>query len=444
MSTAGELQNLEWYSGVPRSIRSQAVFGLALVVLAFGGFGSWAALAPLSAAVIAPGSFVATGENKIIQHFEGGIIKDLLVREGDQVVAGESLLLLDETAARANTQQLELRLVRLETIWARLNAEAYGLPEYVPPPSVLSHLSNPEIALINESQRNNFEAARDKLLNETALMQQNVAALEHRVEGRQAQIAAMERQLTLLREDYRVMVDLQVKGVASLSSVRTIDRSIADAEGDIARLESEVQEALAQVEKYRREIIQATDAVKQAALDEMQSVEAELDALREQIQAANNVLARTTITAPVAGTIVRMYYHTTGGVIESGKPIFEILPADVPLIVEVKIPRMQIDEVRQGEPATVRLTALNQRTTPVLDGEVIYVSADTIADTADMNQEIYVARISIPPDQLARVEGFNPTPGMPAEVFVQTRERTFLEYLVKPVTDSMSRAFHEQ
>jgi HlyD family type I secretion membrane fusion protein len=134
----------------------------------------------------------------------------------------------------------------------------------------------------------------------------------------------------------------------------------------------------------------------------------------------------------------------TGGVIESGKPIFEILPIDVPLIVQVKIPSMQIDEARQGEPATVRLTALNHRTTPVLDGTVIYVSADTIADGADMNHEIYLARVRIAPEQLARAEGFTPTPGMPAEVFVQTRERTFLEYLVKPIVDSMSRAFHEQ
>lgn len=444
MSAAGELHSLEWYSGVPRSIKGPAAFGFALVILAFGGFGSWAAMAPLSAAVIAAGSFVATGENKIVQHFEGGIIKDLLVREGDQVVAGQNLLLLDETAARAGAQQLELRLIRLETIWARLNAEASGAPEYVPPASVLERLDDPEIASINASQRGNFEAGRDKLLNETLLMQQNVSSLEFRVEGRQAQIESMDRQLALLREDYRVMADLHAKGVASLSSVRTVDRSIADAEGDVARLQAEIQEAEAQIEKYRREIIQATDAVQQAALDEMQSVEAELDALREQIQQANNVLERTTIVAPVAGTIVRMYYHTTGGVIESGKPIFEILPVDVPLIVEVKIPSMQIDEVRQGEPATVRLTALNQRTTPVLDGTVIYVSADTIADGADMNHEIYLARVSIPPEQLARVEGFTPTPGMPAEVFVQTRERTFLEYLVKPIVDSMSRAFHEQ
>lgn len=444
MARAGELQNLEWYSDVPRSIGKQTIFGFVLVAVTFGGFGTWAATAPLSAAVIAQGSFVATGENKIVQHFEGGIIKELLVHEGDQVTAGQTLLLLDETAAHSNAQQLQLRLVRLETIWARLNAEANGMSEYEPPANVLAQLDNPEIVSILDSQRKNFEAARDKLRNETELMQQNGAALEFRVAGRQAQIASMEQQLGLLREDYQAMADLQAKGIASLSSVRTISRSVADAEGDIARLRSEVQEAQAQIEKYRREIIQATDAVRQAALDEIQSVESELDALREQTQQANNVLARTTISAPVAGIIVRMYYHTTGGVIESGKAIFEILPADVPLIVEAKVPRMQIDEVHKGEKATVRLTALNQRTTPVLEGSVIYISADTITDAGNMNREIYLARVSISPEQLARVEGFTPTPGMPAEVFVQTRARTFLEYLVKPVVDSMSRAFRER
>jgi len=443
MSTAGELQNLEWYSGVPRSIRNYVLFGVGLIAITFIGFGSWAATAPLSAAVIASGSFVATGENKIVQHFEGGIVKDLLVREGDHVAVGEAMLLLDPTAAHANAQQLQLRLLRLELVWARLSAVANHAQDMTIPDSVTARLDNPEVVAIAESQRSNFEAASSKLENETALMQQNITALDFRVSGRRAQVESMKRQLELLREDEEVMLGLREKGVSTQSDVRSVERAVADAEGDIARLEAEIQESQAQAEKYRREIIQANDTVAQAALNEMQGVEAELDALREQSQQANSVLARTTITAPVSGTVVRMFYHTTGGVIESGKPIFEILPADVPLIVEVKIPRMQIDEVRRGESATVRLTALNQRTTPVLDGDIIYVSADTIVDGSDMNQEIYLARVSIPPEQLARVEGFHPTPGMPAEVFVKTRERTFLEYLVKPVTDSMSRAFHE-
>ncbi|MEM9787747.1 MAG: HlyD family efflux transporter periplasmic adaptor subunit, partial [Pseudomonadota bacterium] len=180
-------------------------------------------------------------------------------------------------------------------------------------------------------------------------------------------------------------------------------------------------------------------------LDELQIVEAELDGIREQVRTAQAVLNRVEITAPVSGTIVRLYYHTAGGVVESGKAIAEILPADEPLIIEAQVPRTEIDSVQIGFPATIRLSALNQRTTPVLDGEVYYVSADTISNGAEAAQsEVYVARISIEPDELQRVPGFTPTPGMPAEIMIQTAERTFVQYLTKPIADSMSRAFREQ
>jgi HlyD family type I secretion membrane fusion protein len=444
MSAVGELQSLEWYGGVPRSIRTPVLIGALLVALAFGGFGTWAATAPLSAAVVAQGSFVATGENKVVQHLEGGIIKDLMVREGDKVIAGQSLLLLDETAAHAATKQLQLRLIRLEAIRARLSAEALNLDEFEPPDSVRDHLDNPEIAAVVESQRTNFRSGREKLLNETALIEQNIAAIQFRIAGREAQIQSMRSQLALLREDMAAMLELRDRGVVTQSSVRTIERSVFDAEGDISRLESEVQEAVTQLEKYTGEILQAQNAVRQAALDEMQTVEAELEALREQTTQAKDILRRTTVSSPVAGTIVRMYYHTTGGVVESGLPILEILPADVPLIVEVQIPRMQIDEVKEGQAANIRLTALNQRTTPVLDGEVLYISADTIAGAQGAQRDVYLARVSIPAEQIARIPGFSPTPGMPAEVLVRTRERTFLDYLIKPITDSLARAFHEQ
>ena len=167
--------------------------------------------------------------------------------------------------------------------------------------------------------------------------------------------------------------------------------------------------------------------------------------MREQTRKAENVLRRAEVLAPVSGTIVRLYYHTAGGVVESGKPIVEILPTGEPLIIEVQIPRAEIDVVRKGQDATVRLTGLNQRTTPILQGEVYYVSADAILDRAqEVPQEIYVARVSISPKELERVRGFTPTPGMPAEIMIRTANRTFIQYLMKPVTDSMLRAFREQ
>src|SRR5690606_33164430 len=145
--------------------------------------------------------------------------------------------------------------------------------------------------------------------------------------------------------------------------------------------------------------------------------------------------------APVGGTVIRMNYHTPGGVIESGKGIMEILPADAPLIIEAHVPRNEIDDVRVGQKAIVRLVSLNQRTTPVLNGEVFYVSADALKGEPTAPQEFYLARVRLPPDEISRVVGFTPTPGMPAEILIQTAERTFFNYLTKPVTDSMSRAF---
>jgi HlyD family secretion protein len=191
-------------------------------------------------------------------------------------------------------------------------------------------------------------------------------------------------------------------------------------------------------------MMQIENTLRQAALKDAQTVEAELDAVREQILKADSVLSRTAVLAPVSGTVLRSYYHTSGGVIESGKPIFEILPSEVPLIVEARISRMQIDEVVQGQQASVRLTALNQRTTPILTGTVVYVSADALAVGAGSSvKEVYLARVSIPPLEFERIPGFKPTPGMPAEILIQTQTRTFVEYLTKPILDSMTRAFRE-
>ena len=174
-------------------------------------------------------------------------------------------------------------------------------------------------------------------------------------------------------------------------------------------------------------------------------MQAELESIREQVRRAENILERSEVLAPVSGTVVTLHYHTAGGIIESGKAIAEILPTGDPLIIEVSIPRNEIDVVQQGQEATVRLTGLNARTTPILQGEVYYVSADAILDRRqELPQEIYIARVSVSPEQMNRVHGFSPTPGMPAEIMIQTEERTFFQYLMKPVTDSMNRAFREQ
>lgn len=440
-----KVHDLEWYADVPRSIGKQTKIGLLLIALTFGGFGTWALTAPLAAAIIAQGSFVAAGQNKIVQHLEGGIIKELLVSEGDVVTYDQPLVRLDETAAEASERQLFLRQVRLDAIAARLNAEISGAVNISFPKSVTDNLDDPEIKPIVDGQQLTFDAARSKLQSEIGLLKQNIAAYVYRSGGYDEQLAAVRRQLTLMQEEYAGKKKLLDKGLLRATEIKAIQRAMADAEGQIGRLAAQVSEIGAEVIKLDQQIKQAEEAYKQAALEQLQNLEGDLDTIREQLRQAKSILSRVTINAPVAGTIVRMYYHTSGGVIESGKPIVEILPSDVPLVIEALISRTDIDSVRVGQKATVQLTALNRRTTPVLDGQVIYVSADALPDTSGpVAREVYVARVSLSADQISRVHGFSPTPGMPAEVLVQTEERTFFRYLTKPIADSMSRAFMER
>ena len=218
-----------------------------------------------------------------------------------------------------------------------------------------------------------------------------------------------------------------------------------EADGQVGRLEAEIDELTEMRAKFDAQIAKTRDDYSRNALTQLQTIESELESVREQQRKSENILDRTAVLAPVSGTVVRLYYHTTGGVVETGRPIVEILPADAPLIIEVLVPRTNIDSVHVGQKATVRLTGLNQRTTPVLNGSVEYVSADAIADgSTGTRREVYLSRVTVAPEEMQRVQNFSPTPGMPAEIMIQTEERTFAQYLIKPVLDSMSRAFREQ
>lgn len=444
-SLPAPVQHDEWYAEVPRSVTRQIVFGLVLMALSFGGFALWAFRAPLAAAVIAQGSFVATGQNKIVQHLEGGIIEDIMINEGDRVTAGQLLLRLDQTSAAASERELHLRQMRLEATEARLLAQYNRETVLEFPQHLTSARADYEISSILDGQMLTFQVAESSLEEDLALFQRNLDALEIRRAGYETQLVSHQRQIELLNDELETKSTLLDEGLIRRSELSAVERTSIEAEGQIGRLLAEVNEIETIKLKYMQQINQTLARYRQTALDNLQVVQGELDGVREQARAALNVKQRSDVAAPVSGTVVRLYYHTAGGVIESGRPILEILPGEQPLIVEVQIPRADIDSVRTGQPATVRLTALNQRTTPVLDGEVFYVSADAITDSSSgVAKEVYVARISMSPRELRRVANFTPTPGMPAEIMIQTEERTFAQYIAKPIVDSMTRAFREQ
>ncbi|WP_120499749.1 HlyD family type I secretion periplasmic adaptor subunit [Roseovarius sp. EL26] len=438
----------EWYAEVPRSISRHAFFGISLMILAFGGFGVWAFGAPLAAAVIAQGSFVATGQNKIVQHLEGGIIKEILVTEGSTVSVGEPIVRLDETLAKASKRELFLRQVRLMITQQRLLSQHRYQTEMDLPEIVTPLMEDIEIASIIDSQRLAFEVARSGLGNDVALVERNIDALGARRRGYVDQMGTLHEQIELLDEELKSKNELLASGLTRRTELTNLKRARLEALGNIARLQAEVDEVAEMKRKFNTQIQKAHDEYSRAALSELQAVQSELEGIREQMRKAENVLERTDVLAPVSGTVVRLYYHTAGGVIETGRPIAEILPENAPLIIETLVPRSDIDSVKGGQIATVRLVALNQRTTPILHGTVEYVSADAIvADTSDQPtaREVYVVRVSLSPAELAKVSGgFSPKPGMPVEIMITTEERTFAQYIAKPVVDSMARAFREQ
>jgi HlyD family type I secretion membrane fusion protein len=442
MSVPALYHELNWYDGVPRSVRWHTVLGMLLLVAAFGGFGFWATTAPLSAGLISQGSFVATGNNKIVQHLEGGIIAEILVREGDKVVEGQPLMRLDQTAAYAREEELYLRRARLEGITARLTAMTEDRDEMALPPFLIENAARPEVAEIIAGQRHAFEVAKEKLALDLVVLRNNAAALAYRLEGFEAQASAAAAMIDIIGEELDSKAGLLEEGLTRSDQVFSLRRALSE-----ARLDSQISETRLLMEKSTDQMDQARSAFVNEALEELQLMNAELDSVREQHSSAKSVSLRSDILAPVDGVVVQLKYNTPGGVIEPGKPIAEILPSNAPLIIETMVPRSNIDSIVMGQEAMIRLVALNQRTTPVLQGKVFYISADAIRDTTtgQATRDVYVARIELPPSELSRVPGdFQPLPGMPAEVIIATNERTFLQYVIKPIVDSMARAFREQ
>ncbi|MCT8331626.1 HlyD family type I secretion periplasmic adaptor subunit [Albidovulum sediminis] len=436
----------EWYADVPRSIRGQVAFGFLLLSVALGGFGFWAFRAPLAAAVISQGSFVATGQNKIVQHLEGGIIHEILVREGDPVVAGEPILRLDETLALANKRELFLRQVRLVATEARLLAQHRELRVLTMPAEIAAYDDDPEVKTIVDGQRLSFSVAVSGLANDLMLIERNIDALNARQRGIEQQIVTFDGQLQLFDEELKAKDGLLEAGLTKRDTVTALKRMRLDALGQLARLAAEGAELDEMRAKFHTQLEKTRDEYSRAALTELEAVQAELESVREQMRKAENVLARTEVLAPVSGAVVRLYYHTAGGVIETGLPIAEILPDDAPLIIETVVPRGDIDSVKVGQTATVRLVALNQRTTPILNGRVEYISADAVAQATEKPaaREVYVVRVSLSNEELARVLRFVPKPGMPVEIMIKTEDRTFAQYIARPIVDSMARAFREQ
>jgi HlyD family secretion protein len=398
--------------------------------------------------VVTSGVFVVTSQNKIVQHLEGGIIRNIAVNEGDIVDVGQTLVELDETAPRAELRRLLLRRTRLMAMDARLQTEMREEREISFPSDILAAANQPEITEILDSQKLAFWARRNNVDSEIASIMEGINALQERIQGSNVQLAGVRRQIKLVEEEIQAKEILLRTGLVRKPEVLALQRAQASLEGEVGRLIGEIGDAKERIARSLEQVTGVRRTAIKAAVEQLHEVRGELVDVRERLGAAKGVLDRITIVAPVKGVVVKLRYHTQGGVIEPGKNILEILPLQDELIIEGRIRPQDIDNVRRGQHAMVRLNALNHRTTPMIAGEVIYVSADVLPDEKKSPQlgpgDIYIARIKLNAAEAATIPSFVPTPGMPVEIYIKTGERTFFQYLARPIQDSMSRAFRER
>jgi membrane fusion protein, type I secretion system len=437
-----------WYDDIPRKTTIHKLGGYLTVAITVLGFGLWANTALISGAIVATGLFVTTGQNKIVQHLEGGVVKDILVREGDIVEPGQILVRLDDTTPRAELRRLALRNALNTAKVARYMAEIQGdaevdFPSDLAPPS--AGIDIRDIGEIVDTQKLAFQARRKNLDTQIAALNDSIKALQTRIDAGGLQEQSVKQQVDLVREEYAGKSTLLPGGLIKKSELLALQRTEASLMGEIGRLGGDVGDAKARIARTREEIAGVRATAIKDAVEQLHQVSADLADVRERMRAAEGVVGRIEIKAPVRGAVVKLRYHTAGGVIEPGKSIMEIVPSREDLVVEVRVRSRDIDHVEVGQQAEVRLTALDQRITPMAHGHVIYVSADAVPDDAKPGQspDAYITRVRV--DQIGAnpESNFKPKPGMPAEVYIQTGARTFFQYLMKPVTDSMNRAFRE-
>ena len=444
----------EWYRGVPLSAKWPIFTGLAILVVWLGCFGVWAGVAPLNSAVVASGTFVATGQNKLVQHFEGGIIREIAVKDGDVVEANQVVVRMDDTAANSKLRRLVLKKYRLLAMKARLEAEMSS-SETIDAPSAFSESArDPEIKAILERQRAELWARQASLATEESVLVKQIAGLEESILGYQAQVQSTKQRIALFAEELKDKNSLLGQQLVRKSDVLALRRSEASLGGELGEYLGRIADSKERIAQANERIAQLHSTALRDAIKELRETEADLDDVEEQIRAAQDVVDRVDVRSPVRGIVVKKNFHTPGGVVSPGAVILELLPIGEERIIEAHMNPKDISHVSVGQEALVRLSALNQRITPMVGASVIYVSADALASQvqvktetqpdSDTRREFYVVRVRLDQDDiLRRMPEFIPTPGMPADVYIKTGERTFFEYMMKPVFDSFSRAFRE-
>jgi HlyD family secretion protein len=429
-------------SPASRSIRHHLIAGLAVVVLLAGALGGWAATAELAGAVIASGQLVVESNVKKVQHPTGGIVGELLVREGQHVKSGDLLLRLDETQTRANLAIIANAIDELNARKARLEAEKEGASNIDFPQELLDRLNILEVDRIVKGERHLFELRSSSRAGQKSQLKERMAQLENQIQGLTLQAEAKEQEIALIKRELEGVRELWKKNLIQINRLTTLEREAARLEGERGQLIATTAEAKGKIAEIELQIIQVDQDLRSQVAEELSEVRAKLTEFRERRVAAEDQLKRVDIRSPQDGAVLQLAVHTIGGVIAPGDAIMLIVPDADELTAEVRVLPNDIDQLQPDQTAILRLSAFNMRTTPELEGKVTRISADLTEDQRTGDQ-YYVVRLAIPDSELQRLTGIKLVPGMPVEAFIQTGERSVLSYLVKPLTDYAARAFRE-
>ena len=425
------------------SIRRHLLGGAVIALLLTVGVGGWAATTELSGAVIAPGSIVVDSNIKKVQHLTGGIVGELLVRDGQRVGAGEVVLRLDETITRVNLAIVTKGLDEMTARQARLAGERDQAEQVAFPAKLLARASEPDVAAAIQSERKLFELRRSARLGQKSQLRERIAQLDEEVRGYTALREAKAEEIELIQRELEGVRELWDKKLVQISRLMSLERDAARLKGERAQSVAAIAQSRGKIGEIELQIIQIDQDLSSEVARESRDVDAKIGEFAERKVAAEDQLKRVEVRAPQDGVVHQLAVHTVGGVVSASDAIMLIVPEADALAVEVKVLPQDIDQLRLGQSAGLRFSAFNQRTTPEISGTISRVSADVSTDQRS-GQSFYTVRIALPAEETARLGNVKLVPGMPVEAFIKTYDRTVLSYFIKPLEDQVMRAFRER
>ncbi|EKS31811.1 HlyD family type I secretion periplasmic adaptor subunit [Afipia clevelandensis] len=423
------------------SLWSRVAAGLLLVVFLVIGCGGWAALARLEGAVIATGIVKVDQNLKEVQHRDGGIIKSLSIRQGDLVKEGQILSTLDDVQVKAELLIVRSQLAEALGRRARLIAERDSMPSIAFPDELKGMASSADAVMQGEMRL--FAGNKRGRDSQKEQLELSISQTGEEINGMESRLAAKLEEIKLVGDEREKLANLFEKKIVEYARVYSAHRDWARISGERGEIEAGIARAKVRTSEIKVQIIAVDQNASTEAQRDLRTVDARIAELNERKLAIEDRLSRTEIRAPVSGYINELFVHTVGGVITPAAKIATIVPESAELKFEVRISPIDIDQVREGQPARVRLTSFNRNTTPEMKAKVVMVSPASARDPST-GQEHYVAYVQLTSDALSQMNGIRLVPGMPAEVFVSTQERTAVSYLMKPFTDQMNKAFRER